>query len=632
MNILTIALFFICTWGLGYIVTSLIKNSENILERNLMRIGIGLGVFLVLGTIMNLLHIPLDWRIFLLLSVIFPIYSLIKDKGKILERLKGIKFTKSNIYILIALVLFFFTFYVYHTGAFNYPYLEDDDPWEHARSVKYISIEKTAYEPYKGMDLFRYIDPYPPGYEIMMAVLYQTNDSMNWTLKFFNALIISLGVLMFYFFVKEFTKSETKAIIAAFILTVIPSYLSHFIWVHSMIPILLFVAFYCLEMINHDKKWAWISGIIIGSIFVVSADESIKFVLFFAVYFIVQWIMLKKLPIEHIKSFLFGALLSLSWWATKTISMFSERAGRIANLDAGLVSADTNFIYKIFSFISNYFKPNLGSASRAYSFEDFFIAKSMNMINSPIGIGIVLSIMLIISLILVCIFMKKYISERKAYPLIILGWFMITFLMVNSVTFNIPGLFAFRTWFLLAIPIAILIAEGTVLMIRMSKSIKMPAWIILIIIITGAIFTSGVQKYAVNTAMWPPGASWTSMDEIQLYLWTANLPKDTKVFPFSGNQDNHLIGLDMSNCDWCQENIDLRKGFLNRSTEEVYNFLKRNKYEYVILDSMSFITYNEQLKNNTQKIIIEKFQDYAKESNKFAIVFQNKGGIILKVL
>ena len=59
-----IILFFIYTWGLGFAATMLLKNSENGLERNLMRIGIGLGIFPILAVFLNLVRIPLVWHIF----------------------------------------------------------------------------------------------------------------------------------------------------------------------------------------------------------------------------------------------------------------------------------------------------------------------------------------------------------------------------------------------------------------------------------------------------------------------------------------------------------------------------------------------------------------------------------------
>ena len=44
----------------------------------------------------------------------------------------------------------------------------------------------------------------------------------------------------------------------------------------------------------------------------------------------------------------------------------------------------------------HFFNPEGGTATRAYSFSDFFIAQKTNMINSPIGIGIIISLITIV--------------------------------------------------------------------------------------------------------------------------------------------------------------------------------------------------------------------------------------------
>jgi len=200
MNILTIILFFVYTWGFGFTASYFLKEPDNVLERNLIRIGMGLGVFIVVGTLLNLFGIPLDWKLFLMLSVVFPLCILVKKaKSKELKMPEfKFKLTKSNLNILMVLVIFFISLQMYAGGSFSYPYLEDDDPWNHAAGVKYIAVEKTAYD--SANFPLHYLDPYPPGYEMLLGVLHQTSSSLSWTLKFFNGLILSFGILFFYFF------------------------------------------------------------------------------------------------------------------------------------------------------------------------------------------------------------------------------------------------------------------------------------------------------------------------------------------------------------------------------------------------------------------------------------------------
>ncbi len=199
-SFVTVILFFVYTWGLGFSLARLVRESDGFLERNLMRVGFGLSAFVVLGIILNALHIPLDYRFFLLASVAVPLYWLFFRKGYTQVRIPkvSLKLTVSNVVIAIALVIFFASLFMYASGAFKYSYLEDDDPWGHATAAKYVSIEKTTFDsPYLN---FQYMDPYPPGYDMTFGILHQSSQSVYWTIKFFNALLISLSILFFFFF------------------------------------------------------------------------------------------------------------------------------------------------------------------------------------------------------------------------------------------------------------------------------------------------------------------------------------------------------------------------------------------------------------------------------------------------
>ena len=74
----SILYFFIITFGLGLGLTYFLKlNFRDTFEYLIMNIGIGLGVFVVLATLIGLLHIPLDYRIFFVLALIGPIIEVI---------------------------------------------------------------------------------------------------------------------------------------------------------------------------------------------------------------------------------------------------------------------------------------------------------------------------------------------------------------------------------------------------------------------------------------------------------------------------------------------------------------------------------------------------------------------------
>src|SRR3989338_963083 len=307
MSYLTILLFFVYSYGLGFAADLFLKNKESALEKNIMRLCLGLGIFVFLSIVFALIGIPLDWRIFLVLSLIGPLYALYIGVKK--KRFDFPKFTikKSDLFVIAAIILAVVTLSVYNKGSFSYSWLEDDDSWNHAIGVKLISVEKSI----RGPTPAQYIDPYPPGYDILMGVLHQTSPSIQWTMKFFNNLIIALSILFFYFLVLHFSSSRNIALLSTFFLFSIPSYLSHFIWAHSLVMLLFIVSLYCIEIAQKDRLWIAAASILIASATFVQPTKSLKFFVLLAVYIIVRSLFEKKINWASLSSVAGGYLLAI---------------------------------------------------------------------------------------------------------------------------------------------------------------------------------------------------------------------------------------------------------------------------------------------------------------------------------
>ena len=82
ISIITIILFFVYLLGLGYTTTYWAKKPESKAERLLVYIAVGLGILSFLVVFLNFLHLPLDWKIILIISFLLPIYSLVKKIRK----------------------------------------------------------------------------------------------------------------------------------------------------------------------------------------------------------------------------------------------------------------------------------------------------------------------------------------------------------------------------------------------------------------------------------------------------------------------------------------------------------------------------------------------------------------------
>ena len=691
MTAVSIILFLLYTWGFGFGLGSLVKEPKDFLEKNLMRIGIGLGAMLTLGLLFNLIKIPLDWRIFLLASLItisVRVYINLRKKEFALFDKKNFSI---SIYSLIMLVLFSITFYMYGTGAFAYPYLEDDDSWSHAMGAKYVAVQKTVFA---GVgNPLNYIDPYPPAYDLLFGILHQTNDFVYWTLKFFNAFIISLSIIFFYFFVKNFTNSSKKALFSTFALFAIPGYLSHFIWAIALTMPLFFVSFYAVEKIKDDKRWWIIGAVVIAATVTSSPTHSAYFGSFFLIYLMGKTIVERKfLRYEFLAGFI-GLMVSFGlWWLPMTLNY-----GGLSGL--------------AYSFTGDQSVVGIaGTADRIYSMSDFIYAKGANLVNNPIGIGFVVSLLVIVALIsilhknyskskkhilkisimfivvaaLFLFFLSsnyvKFVEKRNVMPLekgsvpfleflsdqsfvvyfllilifvlvlliavnykkedpkdnylvIVLLWMIFSFYAVNAGPF-VYKISPFRAWIIFAIPVALLSGEAINYLFNFAKALAGSftrskiltgsiALIFLVIIGYGIITTSFVQKYAVNTAQWPPGGFWTSNEEIGGYIWFKdNIPPDTRVFTFSNNA--LILGLDKFICHWCDDVRDYQKNGFDQTIEQTYDWLKKGQYKYIIIDGQTARKFGANETSN-------KIQELA-ESGNFNPIFDNNGIVIFSIV
>ncbi len=612
---ITIILFFIYTYGLGFTITSFLNESKNAFERIVMRVGLGISAFIVLGAAINFLRLPIDWRIFLAASLIYPSIWLIRNSGKIsLPTLDKIKLTKSNIYSALAILIFAATFFMYASGAFSYPYFEDDDPWTHAIGVKYIAVEKDLFAP-KGGYVTNFLDPYPPGYEMMMGVLHQTSPSINWTMKFFNALLISLCLLFFYLFVMRFSESKRIALASTFILASIPCFLSHFIWAHALIPALFFIALYSLEMMDGGRKWKYVAGIAIASIMLTHPSQSIKFAFFLGAYWLIRTLAHKKVHWDSLVAGAVGAAISLLWW----VPVLIRRNGLSGVSEVQLAgSSGTSFL----DGIGTFFSPTGGSATRAYSFSDFFVARTNNMINNPIGIGIAICILAIVGLVIAAVKYRQLLDSKNKWLAITLLWLAFTFLGVNSATFHLPvGLFAFRFWMLLAIPVSILAGYGLVALADSLKNVGIPKAVTVVAIIALVILTSTYPKFVYNRAQWPPGVGWTSYDELAGFTQLYSLPANTGVFSLSSGA--YVLGFDKYICQWCDDVKSLQKTAYSLPPEQLASSLKAKGYEYMIISTRD----TQELGVNETNIFVGRMAD----SKLFEPVMQNGAVMLFKV-
>ncbi|HPN56664.1 MAG TPA: hypothetical protein PLD92_07430 [Candidatus Omnitrophota bacterium] len=620
MKILSVLFFLVCQYGFGYALTRHLK--KNSFETIVLRIGLGLAVIPGLGIVLNRLHIPLDWKIILSLALLVPLIDLVRDRkrGGGYRRECTSPNWKAHLFELGVIALFLVNVWIYCHGAFAYPWLEDDDSWTHAAGIKYIALEKNVNVP---PGEFHYINPYPPGYDLTLALCHQISPSLYWTIKFFNAFIVALSFLFFYLWTLELSKSKPLALTAMFLLTCLPSYLSHFIWAHSLVITLFFPAFICLKKSFEDEKFILPGAVCVAGIFLTQPTQSIKFVIMALLLVLAFACAYRKIPGRPILILFLATVLSLVWYGPVAHNMLrgTSRLALRAN-------EDSNYSLETKTVVPKLFSPSSGSATRSYSLNDYLHIPEYNYVNNPTGIGVPVFFLGILGLVVHVFYLLKKPREVGAevqfYSFTILSWLIFTFLGTNSKTFNLPvGLFAFRFWMLFAIPLSILSADALLWATQIFDT-PLKRKIFFLAMVGLLINTTGIYKYKVNTSWWSYGVYWSSDDEVKAFIWMRkNLPVDTKVFK---PLDNFLvIGHDMLCTPWTAEYKENLSNAMELSVDELHKRLTRLGYRYIIISPKETRVYGPQ----TTEDILRKLT----EDTRFKTVYtQGKGTRIFKVL
>lgn len=482
MEILSIIIFFVMAYGFGHSITYSQKWDAPAYEKFFMNVGFGLAIIPVLGVLFSLLNIPINIILFLVLSLIIPCYQLIDKK------IKKPSFNKDFCYFAIVLILSCIFFAVYLKGSFAYPYLEDDDPWHHAAGITYIkqteSITPTI-DMIKGSKF--YLTPYPPGYDTLMGLLNQITDDAVWTLKFFNTLILSLINILFYFFACTFLKSKKKAALATFFLIIIPCFTSHFIWASSLAILLFFPALYAIE-----RNWILPGSIAIAGMIMTQMSNPFIFGIMLFIYICIKSIAKLQFQTKVLLTGIIGLFIGCLFWIPTIMTYGFETTANANSIQLGNIES---------------INTKESGGGLIYTWKDFVLARPYNKIDNPIGVGIFLSILLIISLITIII---KSIKEKgiTAWKSISILWLTLAFIGIHGNRLPFTMLMPHRWWAILAIPAALLCVEGFLTLGHYVEKYQIPRAIIYTILIIGVLITSAHPKYVVETATWPPGNAW----------------------------------------------------------------------------------------------------------------------------
>lgn len=631
--LIAIIYFVVITYLLGFSASYFTRyKTDDAMEGFFMRMALGLAIIPLLTIIFSWLKI-IEWKSYLLVSIIVPIIAIFTRKETEIKIKPGLK--KKHIYTAIAIFLFAATLFIHIKGAFMYPYLEDGDPLSHALAARYVSETHTYATPVDAR-VTHYLEPYPPFFSSLVGIhLTFTEHNVIWALKVLNAILVSLSTIFMFYLVRKITGSSAKGAVGAFTILAINSYLSHFIfsagWATTMIiPAIYFIL--VAEDNNAEKKtkkekikfkelfklkglnWGILilAGILISSVLLIQPITSGIFGLFLFIYFLTK-IGRPELMKKVFIMILIGLLFSFLFWvpaiAKYGINTTAEVMGfgMFLNAEKGL--------------------DNDSSGGVIYSFKDFMVAPQFNKIDQPTGVGTVLFLTFLASIAFLIGFgwklWKKYDENKKVFFALIIWTAILTILIMGN-GLDFPYKFVpHRLWSYFSIGVVILTIIGGSALLGLIKQREIKIAIVMLFII-GVYITSLVPKYQVQTSIWPPGPEFKTQDELIGYIsLQQNIPINTKIFSLCGI-DEKVAGSNMA-VAFRNKEINALKNNYDQMLQQSYQItsaLYNAGIQYIIIDSECAINKGV---NETNQVL------QSLRTKGFTPVFGNNGFVLLKV-
>ena len=561
--------FIACPYLLGYTLTAGIFDSKDLIEKIFMRIGFGLAAQPLLFVFLEIVDLNLNWMLVLGLSAIRPAFDLFTLSDL------NLKHDSLDYHSAIAFLLFsiIFSFALY--GSYQFPYLEDGDSWEHAVGVKYISIYGSYTQ--KTHLFAHYLPPiYPPGYDTMLGLTHQLNESVNWTLKVFNSLLVALSYIFGFFFFKKIMKSSGAALASTFMLFMLPPFGSHAIWAHTLSAALFFPVFYSLEFVDKNKTWILLSPIFLAGSLLVQPFMSAIMGVFYIIYFISKHFSNKKNLLIYAGVGFFALSLSMIFW----IPAFNTPAYKSSELNDWIPfseSSTSSGLAKEYDDIDSMIavtKQNMVLPT----VWDLFFPKSIGDIYMQPGFGL-FPLILIILCIDFAIREKNFLKYNKWFIYTFL-WFIFSIISLLSIGISFD-IYHSRFWGIGSIPIAMI---SGYLIANLDKKKFIPKKYvkhILYIIVFGVLITSFYPKFQNQTRPWPTDLFYKSGDS-EAYLRLVELLPTHSVYAFC-TKDAYVIGFDKMAHPWDEE-IYASRGSVVADPKKLSRLLRPRNVRNVIFD------------------------------------------------
>jgi hypothetical protein len=569
MSFVTVALFLAVVVGLGLGLLALAR--LHLLEAVWIAPVAGLGAIPLAFLSLRLAHVPLDWRLVLALAALGAAVFLLRRRRDRPPAPRLELATPAAVLVAVALAGLMFA------GARSYAHLEDDDPWDHAAGARWVALERTTAQP-SASAVSHYLEPYPPFYTATMGVLHQTNDDLRWVLKLFNALMVGLSALAAYHLVREATGSPSQGLAAAAMLAASPAWMTHFIWAQTLALPVFLCAVWALLRLEHAPGPPlrsgpfWMAVLLAWSATIVQPSTAVIAALLLTTIGIAsgvsRWRRERRVGPVLLAVVAGGVPSFLTWaWLATTHGWEPMRValGIASEMFSGTSDMDT-------------------SGGLVYGLRDIVQPGPVftQKIDQSTGIGWGICALALAGILRLALRWRRGQLRPGGFEPLVLVWLAIGLVGIEGNALPVR-LFPHRFWPFLAIPVAVLAAQGAGWAGDLVRRERW-RWAPTIALAAAAAATVLGPRIAMQTSWWPPGIAWKSYDHLGVHLQLSEqLPRWTRVMSLC-SKESLLIGVNLAAEPWDPELVRLKAELGPDSAGRVLAFMRAREYRYLVVD------------------------------------------------
>ena len=565
--LISLVCFCLISSAIGVVINGFLKERGQ-LERILMSLAFGVCSFPIVGVIFS----SFNGLSLLLLSVLsFCVLAMYFKPSDL--KIPSVSRSESLV-ILMAISLFA----VFYMGGFSVPWLEDGDPNGHAAAASYIAHYHTYSKP-ADMFVARYMEPYPVGFQMWMGVLAQDGYDIVSTLRIYNYIFISLGLIVFFYFMRAISNDDNLSVCSTFILLALPTFSTRFIFSQALAitQVIMIMYLIALAMKGNRSRFKY-GGIVLGSLFITQTTSSAIMGGFLIIWLLFDSVINRKLNMGILVSVIaIGTVIGGTWWTYEFNKYGFDKVKTQMGLDI-MSKGIIGFSDPVKEF---------------YTIGDFINSNEANKIDNMRGVGAAAFILMLYGVL-------KSFAVRKEYQILMVLWLIFGILGVYS-NYLPVSLIPSRFWAYMSIPFAAVAGYGLVGLVRKDLGI------IGFVAIVGLLATSAYPKYVVNGQAWESARLFTKGDHaVQAYMaanstvgakafdacmyervWSMNLwddPLDKEAIIFK----NVLVNVSAYGWDsegWLKLNHNGGSRVFDSPIAEVYDFLKAKGYKYLLVNT-----------------------------------------------